>query len=145
MKTLALEVVTPRFACRLQERKRAYDIIVRKDHWGTYRPINMALGGKVHHAIDAILFEDPFNELPVGYVALNEGVVRTCQDVLYVGYVARVGEFVEREDVVVGVLLHKVSYNMATDKAGTTGNQYIALFHIWLWLMLPLNHFNTLC
>lgn len=64
----------------------------------------MAFGSKVHNAIYVVLREDAFYKGAIGDITLDEGVIRTRHRLADVGKVARIGELVERDDVIVGIL-----------------------------------------
>ena len=94
----------------------------------------MALGCEVHNAIDVVLRKDVLNELLVADVALHEGVVGALHSRGDVVEATRIGEFVEGHDVVVGILRCHKLHHVAANKARTTRNKYIALFHNYLFI-----------
>ena len=65
----------------------------------------MALGGKVYDAVNLIFPYDAAHLVKVGYVGLNERVVWLVLDILEVGKVACISQFVEVDDMVVGILV----------------------------------------
>ena len=85
----------------------------------------MALGCEVYDAVDAVLGHESADGVEIADVGTYEGVVGSVLDVPEVGEVARIGEFVEVDDVVVGVLVDEEPHHVAADEAGATSNQDI--------------------
>ena len=88
----------------------------------------MALGGKVDDAVDFVFGDYAAHLVEVGDVGLHEGVVGLVLDVLQVGEVAGIREFVEVDNVVVGIFVDEQAHHMGADEACTAGYENIA-FH----------------
>ena len=82
----------------------------------------MTLCCQMNYAIDMLLLHQFVERLEVADVHLHEFVVRLVLDVLEVGEVAGVSQFVEIDDVVFGILVHEQSYHMTSNKSGTAGD-----------------------
>ncbi len=90
----------------------------------------MTFCGKVDDAVNFILAHYPAHSLKVNNVGFDECVVRFILDVFQIGEVAGVGQFVEIDDVVVGVFVYKQPYYMAADKPCSAGDEYITLHFV---------------
>ena len=90
----------------------------------------MGLRRKVDHAVDRVLLENPADFLEIADVCLDENIVRRILDILQIGQVAGIGQFVKVDNPVLGIFVDKKSYDMAADEAGTAGNKNVSLeFH----------------
>ena len=87
----------------------------------------MALGREVYHPVDGVLAEELSHPLVVADIGLYESVVRGVLDVREVGQIAGIGQFVEVDDAVSGVLVYEQAYHMASDEAGAARDQYITV------------------
>ena len=87
----------------------------------------MAFGREVYHPVDGILAEELPHPLVVADIGLYERVVRGVLDVREVGQIAGIGQLVEVDDTVSGVLVYEQAHHMASDEAGAARDQYI--FH----------------
>jgi len=85
----------------------------------------MALRREVYDAVDVVLGHESADGVEVADVGSDEGVVGSVLYVPEVGEVARVGEFVEVDDVVVGVLVDEEPHHVAADESSSAGNQDI--------------------
>lgn len=88
----------------------------------------MALGSKVNDAINPLVVHQLVECLEVADIHLHKLVVGLMLDVLEVTEVASIGQLVEVDDAVVGVLVHEEAHNMRADKSRTTGDNYS--FHL---------------
>ena len=95
----------------LDEGLRAFDGVV-----------DVAFGREVDDALDVVLGKEGFYEGFVADVTFDEGVVGECFGFFEVVEVARIGEFVEVDEVVLGVFLGKVWNEVGADKAGAASD-----------------------
>lgn len=112
---------------RLKQGECAHDIGAGESERILYRAVNMALGGKVDYAVDIILAYDASHLVEIGDVGLLERIVGLVFDVNEIGKIAGIGEFVEIDDMVVGIFVDEKSDYMATDKPGATSYEYVTL------------------
>ena len=82
----------------------------------------MRFGCKMYYAIDLLVLHQSIESIEVADIHLHKFVVGLVLDVLEVGEVARVGEFVEIDDVILWVFVHEEAHHMASDEAGTACN-----------------------
>ena len=87
----------------------------------------MALGCQVYDAIHLLLLHEGIEGLEVADVHAHELVVGAVLHVLQVGKIAGIGEFVQVDDIVVGVLVHEQAYHMAAYESGSAGDDYASL------------------
>ena len=67
----------------------------------------MAFGGEVDNAVHVFGLHQFVNAFEVANVHLDELVIGLALDVFQVGEIASIGQFVEIDDIVIGVLVHK--------------------------------------
>ena len=89
----------------------------------------MAFCGQVNNAIYVIFLHELLDEFKITDVTLHEGVVWCILDVLQIGKIACVSQFVEIDDVIVWIFCDEKSNDMATDKSSATCDDDIT-FHI---------------
>ena len=112
----------------LQEREGAHDVGAGEGEGVLDAAVHVALGGQVDDAIDVLLLHQLVEGVEVADVHADKLVVRALLDVLQVGQVAGVSEFVEVDDVVVRVLRDEEADDMRTDEAGAASDDDV--FHI---------------
>ena len=78
------------------------------------------------HPVDGVGAEYLLHPLVVADVRLYESVVRGVLDVREIGQIARIGQLVEVDDAVSGVLVYEQAHYMASDEAGAARDQYTA-------------------
>ena len=114
----------------LEQRERAHHVGLCENEGVLDATVHMALSCQVDDAIDLFLLHQAVEGVEIADVHLHELIVGLLLDVLQVGQIAGVGEFVEVDDVVVGILVHEMAHHVAPDKACAAGNYYIALHTI---------------
>ncbi len=80
----------------------------------------MTLGGEMDDAVDVFVLHQFQDTFEVADVHADKAIVGLFLDVLEVGEVACIGQFVEVDNLIVGIFVHKKANNMAADKAGAT-------------------------
>ena len=83
----------------------------------------MRFGGQVDDRVYLKTAEKGFDQLGIGDVALDKAVVGRLFDILQVLQIAGVGQFVQIEDPIMRVLVHKMSDHMRTNKTGSSSYQ----------------------
>ena len=89
----------------------------------------MALGCEVDDTIDLLVLHELVERVEVADVHLHKLVIGFVLDVLEVGQVAGIRQFVEVNDVILGVLVHEQAHHVASNKACATSNNDCS-FHI---------------
>ena len=89
----------------------------------------MALSSQVDDAVHLLVLHQFVESIEVADVHLHKLVVGFVLDVLEVSQVACIGQLVQIDDVVIGVLVHKQAHHMASNKACATSNNDCT-FHI---------------
>ena len=84
--------------------------------------VHVALGCQVDDAVHVFVLHQLIEGIKVADVHLDETIVGTVLNIFEVGKVARVGQFVEVDNLVFGVLVDKQADNVATDKSGTASD-----------------------
>ena len=112
---------------RLQQREGAHHVGAREGERIDDRAVDVALGRQVDDRVDVVPGEEAPQGLEVAYVAPLEDVVGLRLDVGEVGQVARIGEFVEVDDAVVGIFADEEPRHVRADEPGAAG--YEDVFH----------------
>ena len=102
----------PIYLRSLKQRQCAHHVSACKGERILNRAVYVALCSEVDNAVNLVLLHEFENHLEVADVALNECVVLLVLNVLQVGEVASICEFVEVYDVILRVLVDKKSNNM---------------------------------
>ena len=90
----------------------------------------MALGSKVYDAVHLLVLHELVEGVEVADVHLYKLVIGLVLNVFQVGKVARISQTVEVDDVILGILVHEKANDMASNKAGSAGDD--DCFHILL-------------
>ena len=125
VETLALVLLGEAFPvelCSLKQAERTHDIRLREGERILDGAVHMAFGSEMDDAIDLLVLHELVERVEIADVHLHELVVRLALDVLEVRKVACVGELVEVDNVVLGVLVHEQTNDMASDKARAAGD-----------------------
>lgn len=128
VEALAFPVAVPVLAGGLQQAEGTHHIGAGEGKRVFDGAIHVALCGQVDDAIDIVLLHDGAHAVEVADIGLHEGVVRLVLDILQVGEVAGVGERIEIDDAILGVLVDEEADDVGADEAGTTCNQDV--FHL---------------
>ena len=81
----------------------------------------MTLRGEVHHDVGLVLFERRLDRVTLADVRAHEAVSRIISNVRQALQVARVGQRIEIDDVMVRVLYQETA-EVGTDEAGSAGD-----------------------
>ncbi len=119
----ALKVPRPSAAAGLQQVDRADDVGLNEGHGPGDGAVHVRLSRQMEHRPEPVLGENRLQIGRISDVALEEGVVLPPLHIRKVLQVARVGELIEVEDVIVRVGLHKQPHHVRADEAGPAGNQ----------------------
>ena len=106
----------------LEQRERTHHVGLSEGERVFDRAVHMTLGGEVYDTIHLLLLHQFVECVEVADVHLHKLIVRLVLDVLEVGEVACISQFVEIDDVVVGILVHEQSHYMTSNKSGTAGD-----------------------
>ena len=82
----------------------------------------MRLRCQVDHSIRLLVGEKLVDESRVDYVAYYKAIVGRLLYITPLGRVTRIGQLIEVNDSIVGVVLHKSPHNMRADKPCSPGN-----------------------
>ena len=83
------------------------------------------------NAVHVLLLHEFEHALKVADVHLHETVVGLVLDVLEVLQVARIGELVQVDDPVLGVLVHEQAHDVTADEAGAAGDDKGFIHFAW--------------
>ena len=112
----------PIVARRLQQAEGAHHIGAGERHRIFDGTIDVTFGGEVNDAVDVFLFEQTTHGGVVADVEAGEFIVRRVFHVGEIGQVAGVGEYVEADNVVVGIFANKTAYDVVADETGAAGD-----------------------
>ena len=76
----------------------------------------------MYDSVDFVVLDYAAHFIKIGVISFHKCIVGAILDILKVGEVAGVCEFIEIEDMVVGIFIHKQSYYMAADESGSSGD-----------------------
>ena len=84
--------------------------------------VYMAFSSQMDDTVYTILLHDFLHLFVVADVGFDESVVRLVFDVLQIGQVTGVGQFVQVDNVILGIFVDEQSDYMAADESGTASN-----------------------
>jgi len=113
--------------CGLEQRERAHHVGLGEGEGILDATVHMALGSEMDDTVYLLLLHQLVESIEVADVHLHELVVGLLLDVLQVGQITGISEFVEVDDVIIGVLVHEKAHHVAPDKACAASNYYIPL------------------
>ena len=110
---IALDAV---LAAGIHKRRRAEDVGLQEDAGVLDGAVHMAFGRKVDNDIGVLLLKEAVNALSVADVELDEAEVWLVHDPRERRKIARIGEFIEADDAVAGMLLQHMENEVAADE-----------------------------
>ena len=100
----------------------ADDIGLEEDGGVLDAAVHMAFGREVHNDVGLFLLKNAVDGLAVADVGFAEAEIVLLKDGSQGRKIARIGQLVDADDAVLGVVTHQVKNEVAADKAGTAGN-----------------------
>ena len=82
----------------------------------------MAFSGQVDDAIHVFALHQLVDALKIADVHLDKLVIRLVLNILQIGKIASVGQLVEVDDLILGILVDKQANHMVSDESGTAGD-----------------------
>ena len=89
----------------------------------------MRFSGQMDDAIDLLVLHQLVEGIEVADIHFYKLVIGFVLDILQIGEVASIGQFVEVNDVIIRIFVHEQAHYMASNKACATSN-YNCTFHI---------------
>ena len=86
--------------------------------------VHMALCSKVDDTVHLLILHQLIERLEVADVHLHKPVVRSVLDILQVGEIAGICQFIDVDYLIVGIFVYKQPDNMTSDESGSPGNYY---------------------
>src|SRR5690606_17575914 len=109
-------------ACIFQQAVGADDIGLDECCRAIDRAVDMRLGGQVHDGVWLELAQRRDDALGIGNIGLNEAIPWACIDLGQRFQIAGIGQLVEVEHLVLGVL-NQMADQRRSDEAGSAGNK----------------------
>jgi hypothetical protein len=100
----------------------AHDVGVDEIAGAVNGAVHMALGGKIHHGSGLVLCQQAGDQCRIAKITLHKHMATILAKGSQVLQVARVGEFVQVDDGLVG-LSQPIEHKVAANKAGAAGHQ----------------------
>ena len=101
------------------------------------RAVYVALGCKVDYSVHVVVLHQLLYSLIIADVGLDEHVVLLVLHVLQVGKVAGIGQLVEVDDAVLGILVYEQAHYVGADEARSACDDYVTLeFHDFSFCVL---------
>ena len=111
--------------CGLEQAQSSHHVRLREGERVLDGTVHVAFCRQVDNAINLLFLHELVEGVEVADIHLHELVVWLALDVLEVREVARVGELVEIDNLVLGVLVHEKAHHVASDKACAAGDNDI--------------------
>ena len=106
----------------LEEGKSAHHIGLGEGEGILDGAVHVAFCRKMDDAVHVLLLHETEDTLEVADVHLDKAVVGAVLNVLEVGQVAGVGEFIQIDNLVIRVLVDEQAYYVASDETGAARN-----------------------
>ena len=130
----------PRECGGLKQAERTHHVCVGEGERVLDGTVYMTLCSQMDDAVHMVLLHQCLDGIAVADVSLYKRVVGLIFYIFEVGQVAGISQFVEIDDMVVGVFVDKESDYMTADEAGSAGNDDIAFeIHCFPFLMCLLS------
>ena len=130
IETLALVLLRQRLPIELgslQQAQGTHNIGTGKGKGILDGTVNVRLGCQVNDTVDLLVLHKLVEGIKIADVHPDKLIVRLILNILEVCQITRIGQFIQVDDVVLGILVDKESYNVGADEACTTSDNDI--FH----------------
>lgn len=117
---IALDAI---FAAGVHERRRAEDVCLQEDARILNGTIDVALGREVDDDIGVLLFKETQYPLSVADIQLDEPEIGFLHDARKRRKIARISEFIEADDAVIGMRLQHIKDEVAADEPRAACNK----------------------
>ena len=81
----------------------------------------MALCGEVHYDIGMLLLKQRINRLAIADIRLHKAEIGILHHRLQRGKIARISQFIQANDSIIGIFLEHMEDKVTSDKSGTAG------------------------
>ena len=92
--------------------------------------VNVALSSQMDDAIDILLPHQFVHPVEIADVSLDERIVRPVLDVLEVGKIAGIGQLIDIDDMIVGILRHEKAHYVRANETGSSGDDDRSFVHL---------------
>ena len=123
---VGVSLLTPSFQSGIEQGDRAYHIGLNEFHGVGDGAVHMAFGSQVQNPVEAVLVKQASDELCIADIPLDQGPIANTLAGSQVGWIARIGQFVQDHNAVLGIMLHPVFHQVGTNKTGSSGDQKMA-------------------
>src|SRR5574344_1285566 len=110
----------------LQHSQRTHHIGTGKSKRILYRTIHMTLCCQMNYTIHLFTTHQSHHSIEIAYICLNKLIVGASLQVLQVGQIACISQFIYIYNIVVRVLVDKQTYRMTTSAPGPTAIDIIS-------------------
>jgi hypothetical protein len=76
----------------------------------------------VNHSIDTIVSQNSRYTVVIADVAPLKMIVGCSGYILHIGQISGIGQFIEIDNAVIGVTLHKAPHHVTSNEAGSSGD-----------------------
>lgn len=115
----------PELTCGFEQREGTEDIGLDKVSWALNAAINVRLGGKMDHSVNLLIGKQLLKQRLITDIGMHETVIGVILNILKVGRVTGVGQFVKVDDPCIGQPFENKTDKIRTNKSTTTGNKYV--------------------
>ena len=84
----------------------------------------MTFCSKMNDTIHLLILHQTIEGVEVAYVHLHKLIIGAVFNVLEIGKVARICQFVKIDDAILWIFVHEKSYDVGTDESGSACNHY---------------------
>ena len=136
IESLALVLLRQRFPIELgslKEAQRSHHVGLGKGEGILDRAVYVRFSSEMDDAIHLLVLHQFVEGIEVADIHLHKLIVGLVLDILEVSQITCIRQFVEVNDVILRVLVHKQAHYMASDKACATSNNDCS-FHFYLIL-----------
>ena len=118
----------------LKEGESAHHISTSEGEWIFDRTVNMTLCCQVDDAINLFLLHQLVECIEVADVHLHELLVGLILNIFEACQITCIGQLIEVDDIILGILIYEKADNMTSDKACTTCDYDVTL-HIIFYIL----------
>ena len=117
----------PAKLCSLKKAESSHYVCPCKSERILDRTVHVRLRSKVNDSVYSILLHEIKHLVKIADVRLDEHIVRLVFDILQIGEITRICQFVHIDYTVIRVLVYKKSHHVATDESGSSCDDYVSL------------------
>ena len=130
IEAFAFPIAVPILLGCLEKRQRAHHISTRKGERVLDTAVHMTFCRQMNDSINPVFCKYLLHLFKITDIRLDKGIIRSIFDILQICQIAGIGQFIQIDNVVIGIFGNEQANHMRSYKTSTSCNQNILQHHV---------------